>query len=67
MESEWEGFFLLEQPRCECKAGFTGKYCQESLGGDGDGVYMALAVAVDSNDVSFQFPSKLDNSLEKLK
>ena len=58
---------MLEQPRCECRAGFTGKYCQESVAGNSDGVYRTLAVAVDSNDVSFQFPSKLDNSLEKLK
>ena len=28
---------MLEQPRCECSAGFTGKYCQVSDAGDGDG------------------------------
>eukprot|EP00092_Neocalanus_flemingeri_P006703 GFUD01007240.1.p1 GENE.GFUD01007240.1~~GFUD01007240.1.p1 ORF type:complete len:882 (+),score=165.63 GFUD01007240.1:158-2803(+) len=55
---------MVDQPRCQCKNGFSGKYCQDSLG-ESDGVYRALGVV--SDDVSFQFPSKLDNSLEKLK
>jgi len=58
---------MLEEPRCQCRGGFTGKYCQESLAGDSGGVYRTLAVAADDNEAVFQFPSKLDNSLEKLK
>ena len=55
---------MVEQPRCRCKEGFSGKYCQESKDESG-GVYRFLGVA--NSDVSFQFPTKLDNSLEKLK
>jgi len=58
---------MVEKPRCQCKRGFKGKYCQETLGGGSDAVYRTLGVFKKEYSVQFEFPSKLDNSLEKLK
>jgi len=58
---------MVEKPRCQCKRGFKGKYCQETLGGGSDAVYRTLGVFKKEDSVQFEFPSKLDNSLEKLK
>jgi len=56
------------EPRCQCRGGFSGKYCQDSLTGDSGGVYRRLALSSPPGKLeeNFTFPSKLDNSLEKL-
>ena len=56
------------EPGCQCKGGFTGKYCQNSFAGDNGGVYRrpALTSLLDNKQELFIFPSKLDNSPEKL-
>jgi len=57
---------MAEEPRCQCKGGFTGKYCQNSINGDKYGVYKNLLIQEDKNAIDFSFPTKLGNSLEKL-
>ena len=67
---------LVSSPRCKCQQGYTGRYCQESLARNKHTVYTQLNTLDTSNtqkpdsakndDLVLEFPSKLDNSLEKL-
>ena len=71
---------LAELPRCKCQQGFTGRYCEQTLTGEGDGVWRTLPSPVEAGgdteedtedeeeDVEDDaFPIKLGNALEKLK
>ena len=63
----------VSPPRCKCRPGFTGSYCQNSLARNRHTVYTQLKIKEtskthkpDPDDLVLDFPSKLDNSLEKL-
>ena len=60
---------MVERPRCKCRPGYSGKFCQDSLTRGEDTVLSQLPVTdntleeLQTEDV---FPSKLGNALEKL-
>ena len=69
---------MIDHPRCKCKPGFGGKYCQDTLNRNGETVFSVLPSNVNDlnldqhddtvveDDIPDVFPDKLDNSLEKL-
>jgi len=70
---------VVDYPRCKCKPGFSGKFCQDSLSRDVETVFSQLpgfkhleanlttSTTTESSDlIEDLFPAKLDNALEKL-
>ena len=73
---------VIDYPRCKCKPGFSGKFCQDSLSRDVETVFSQLpgvkllktniTTTTPTSTTEFSdlqedlFPAKLDNALEKL-
>ena len=60
---------MVERPRCKCRPGYSGKFCQDSLTRGQGTVLRELAVpdnTLEELHTEEVFPSKLGNALEKL-